>query len=67
MDDIQAGIDTAGQGSHMSEITVWRGAEVMKETEEDQGGLERMVPCAGCTAGSSALDWLQLGKLSREP
>lgn len=30
----------------------------MKETEEDQGGLERMVRWG---AGSSALDWFSLG------
>lgn len=33
----------------------------MKETEEDQGELERMVRCAGWGAGSSALDWVSLG------
>lgn len=33
-------------------------AEVMKETEEDQGELERMVQWG---AGSSALDWFSLG------
>lgn len=33
----------------------------MKETEEDQGGLERVVWCAGWGAGSSALDWFSLG------
>lgn len=36
-------------------------AEVMKETEEDQGGLERVVRCAGWGSGSSALDWFSLG------
>lgn len=32
MDGTQAGIDTAGQGSRLSEIMVWRGAEVITES-----------------------------------
>lgn len=64
VDGIQAGVDTAGQGSRLSEVMVWRGDKVMPErqglrrTREGwrgwSTGQQGALPWTDCCLGNSA-------------